>query len=159
MSLEQAVLWIHIGTGTVALILGPIAMGARKRRGTHTRVGKAYHWFVLAVCLAAAVLVAIDWQRRIVMLPIAMGSYGLALMGYLAARRKRGDWIARHIGGMGGSYIAMVTAVLIANWRSIAPLIGIKVPVIVLWLLPSIIGTPMIIWASMKAGSGKPRPS
>ena len=39
----HTVLFVHIVLGTVGLILGPVAMTARKRPGLHTKAGEAYY--------------------------------------------------------------------------------------------------------------------
>ena len=43
MAVTQAVLAAHIALGAAGLILGPVAMTARKRTGLHTKAGEAYH--------------------------------------------------------------------------------------------------------------------
>jgi hypothetical protein len=69
----QAILSVHIAAGSAGLILGPIAMSARKTSGLHTRVGEAYHWVVAVVCVSAACLASLDWGRRCWFLLIAAG--------------------------------------------------------------------------------------
>lgn len=86
MTLSGAILGLHIAAGTTGLLLGPIAMRARKRPGLHTRAGEAYHWVVLTVCLTAGLMAVLDWKRLWWFLPIAAGSYAFALVGYLAKR-------------------------------------------------------------------------
>jgi hypothetical protein len=54
----------------------------------------------------------------------------------------KGEWLLKHISRMGGSFIATSTAFLLVN-TSIEP-------IWVMWLLPTAIGTPMIIVASRK---------
>jgi uncharacterized membrane protein YeaQ/YmgE (transglycosylase-associated protein family) len=137
MSLRDPILVVHIVAGTAGLILGPIAMTARKRRGRHTRAGGAYHWVMLAVCLSAAAMSLLDWQRIWWFLPIAVFSYANALLGYAAVNLRWRNWLAHHIAGMGGSYIALVTALLVVNVGP-SPLI--------VWFVPSIVGTPLILW-------------
>jgi uncharacterized membrane protein len=146
MSLRDLCLAIHITAGTTGLILGPLAMRAPKRRGPHTRLGETYHWVMLAVCLSAAALASLAWQRIWWFLPIAAFSYANALLGYLAAKRRRPGWLRRHIRGMGGSYIALTTALLVVNF-------GQQLPIA--WLLPTIIGSPIIAWVLNEADRGR----
>jgi uncharacterized membrane protein len=54
---------IHVTARIAGLMIGPVAMVARKRRGVHTRAGEAYHWVFLAVAVSAIVLAALDWSR------------------------------------------------------------------------------------------------
>ena len=146
MSLRDPILGIHIAVGTTGLILGPLAMWSPKRRGTHTRLGETYHWVMLAVCLSAAALAILAWHRIWWFLPIAAFSYVNALLGYLAAKRRRPGWVRRHVRGMGGSYIALVTALLVVN-------VGQALPIV--WFLPTIIGSPIIAWVLSEVDRGR----
>ena len=110
-------------------------MLAPKRRGRHTRIGETYHWVMLTVCLSAAGLAVLAWDRLWWFLFIAAFSYANALRGYVAVKRRRPGWLARHIGGMGGSYIALVTALVVVN---VGP------QVLIAWFAPTIVGAPLI---------------
>ncbi len=57
----------------------------------------------------------------------------------------KGSYLIKHIGRMGGSYIATSTAFLVVN-------IDLE-PQWIIWLLPTVIGTPMIVSASRKWSS------
>jgi len=153
MTPTGAVLTLHIAAGTVGLILGPVAMIATKRPGVHTRAGEAYHWTVLVVCVSAALLAILDWGRNWWFLPIAVGSYAFALTGYLAAKRRWSGWMRAHIAGQGGSYIAMVTALLVVNWAVVTGTPGRRAPLA--WALPTIVGSPIIAWVSYQVGLGR----
>jgi hypothetical protein len=153
VTLFRAVLALHILAGGVGLVLGPIAMLAPKRPGRHTRVGEAYHWVVLGVCLTAALLATLDWARIWWFLPIAVGSYLFAAVGYAAAKRRGPRWLRVHIAGQGGSYIAMVTALLVVNWRLLTGEDGVRSPWA--WALPTVVGTPVIAWVSYQVALGK----
>jgi hypothetical protein len=137
MALHDPVLVLHITAGTAGLALGPVAMLAPKRRGRHTRAGGVYHWTVLAVCLSATGLALLSWPELWWFLPIAAFSYANALLGYMAVRIRWANWLGAHIAGMGGSYIALVTALLVVNGSG----------QLILWFLPTIVGTPLIAWA------------
>ena len=148
--IEDGILAIHIAGGSAGLVLGPVAMRAAKRRGLHTRAGLAYHWVVLTVCVSAAALAALDWARIWWFLPIALGSYAFALVGYLAARQRRSGWLRVHVTGQGGSYIALVTALAVVNigqdaWYA--------------WALPTLIGTPVIAWVNYRLATGRLTPA
>jgi uncharacterized membrane protein len=146
MTLRDPALAIHIASGTTGLILGPLAMRAPKWRGPHTRLGEAYHWVMLAVCLSAAALAILAWSRIWWFLPIATFSYANALLGYVAAKRRRPGWLRFHIAGMGGSYIALVTALLVVNLGSTLPIV---------WLLPTVVGSPLIAWVISEVDAGR----
>jgi hypothetical protein len=146
MMLRDPLLAAHIAAGTIGLILGPLAMRAPKRRGPHTRLGETYHWVMFAVCLSAAGLAALAWHRLWWFLPIATFSYANALVGYIAAKRRWPGWLGAHIGGMGGSYIALVTALLVVN-------VGQQLPVV--WFAPTLIGSPIIAWVISEVDRGR----
>src|SRR5437588_11039684 len=123
MSLRDPILALHIAAGSTGLILGPIAMRAPKRRGPHTRLGAIYHWVMLAACVSAAGLAVLAFDRIWWFLLIAVFSYANALVGYLAVKRRRPGWLRRHVRGMCGSYIALVTALLVVNVGQQLPIV------------------------------------
>jgi hypothetical protein len=144
--IHLAALAVHVAAGSAGLLLGPVAMRASKRRGLHTRTGEVYHWAVLAVCCSALVLAALDWSRLWWFVPIATGSYAFALVGYLAAKRRWSGWLGAHVSGQGGSYIALVTALLVVNLGDVTWLV---------WILPTIVGSPVIAWVNYQVALGK----
>jgi uncharacterized membrane protein len=137
LDLWEPILAIHIAAGTTGLILGPLAMRAPKRRGPHARLGETYHWMMLAVCVSAAGLAVLEWHRLWWFLPIAVFSYANALVGYVAIKRRPPGWLRLHVRGMGGSYIALVTALLVVSTRA---------QLLVAWFVPTIVGAPIIGW-------------
>lgn len=70
---------------------------------------------------------------------LAMSSSDLIKM--ISKKWVRNAWLFDHIGRMSGSFIATVTAFLVVNIQ--------LDPAWVLWLLPTIIGTPMIVGTSI----------
>lgn len=132
--MHTLVLVVHVLAGTTGLVLGPVAMRAAKRRGLHTTVGSAYHWWVLTVGVSAVALAAFDPAGLWWFVPIALGSYVSAAAGRWAARARPAGWLEWHIRGMGGSYIALVTALAVVNaggaW--------------IAWALPTLVGSPLI---------------
>jgi hypothetical protein len=77
--------------------------------------------------------------------PIAIGSYALALMGFLAAKLRWNGWLEYHLSGQLGSYIAMITAVLVVNLGNVW----------YAWALPTIIGSPLIAWLKREFRAGR----
>lgn len=142
--IHDTALALHIAAGSIGLILGPIAMLAGKWPGLHTRAGETYHWVFLVVAASAIVLAALDWSQLWWFTLIALFSYAFALRGYLAAKRRRPGWLAAHISGQGGSYIALVTALLVVNFGN----------ALVVWFIPTIVGTPMIAWVRYQVAKG-----
>jgi hypothetical protein len=146
MTIQELVLAIHIACGASALIVGPVAMWARKAPGLHTRFGEIYHWLFVGILITACTLAFLNWQRLWWFVPVAIGSYAFALLGYLSAKLRWNNWLRFHLTGQGGSYIAMTTAVLIVNvgtasWWA--------------WILPTIIGSPVIAWITREVSLGR----
>lgn len=142
MLLFNVFLITHILTGTICLISGVFAMSSKKKRGKHSVFGEIYHWSYVLVFITALIMSIIHWEKSQYLFYIALFSYGLALLGYLAVKKKWGNWIGAHIGGMLGSYIGIVTATLVVNIPSI-PVLN-ELPILLFWFLPTIIGTPLI---------------
>lgn len=153
MAATDTILIAHIALGTAGLMLGPVAMTARKHPGLHTRVGEAYHWVMLGVCMSAGLLAFLDWGRIWWFLPVAIGSYAFAFAGYVAAKRRWEGWLRVHLAGQGGSYIAMCTALVITNWEALAGTRGVLSPWA--WAMPTAIGTPIIVWVAHEVARGR----
>jgi hypothetical protein len=146
MSPHTVALTIHVACGSTGLVLGPVAMVSGKRRGTHTRFGEAYHWVFLVLFLSAVALAVLNWDQVWWLAFVGAFSYAFALLGYMAAKRRWNGWLRAHVAGQGGSYIAMVTALLVVN-------IGVTSPLP--WVVPTLIGTPIIRWVSNQVALGK----
>ncbi len=146
MSLHDLVLGIHIACGTGGILLGPVVMQAAKRPGTHTKFGAIYHWLFLAIFITTVILCLMNWQTFWWLLPVGVGSYAFALLGYLSAKIRWTNWLIFHITGQGASYIAMVTAVMTVNFG-----IGVWWA----WALPTIVGSPLIAWVNFEVARGR----
>jgi hypothetical protein len=140
-TLRTVFLALHIASGAVALALGPLALvAAARRHSSRERVLAAYLWSVFATCLTTAVVSLLAWSRLWWLVPIAALSYLLALVGYLAVRRGWPAWVRAH--GLGGSYVALVTALLVVSAGDIS-----TTAEIVAWILPAAVGVPLIVRA------------
>ena len=133
---NDVVLWMHVATGCIAWILGAIALWSnlpgRRSRGKLA----AFHWSVLAVAVTAAVLVAYAPARLWWLWLLAILSYGLALLGYLAPRDRSLGWLRLGIHGQGGACIALVTATFVVSVDGPARIAA--------WTLPTLIGVPLL---------------
>jgi len=146
--LSSAILLAHVILGFTAIVLGPLAMTSRKAPGLHPRTGELYHAAVLGVCLSAAALAVLHWSRSWAFLPVALGSYAFALVGYVAAKRRFQGWLRVHVIGQGGSYVAMLTALLVVNWSTLFDEPGRHS--LWPWIIPTLGGTPLIAWAARR---------
>ncbi len=136
LDLHDSLLALHVTTGSLGLVLGPIAVWASRRGQLEGGAGSAYHWSVLAVCLTACGLVALDFRALWWLLLLAGLSYVLALLGFLAPRRRWRGWVRAYARGQGGSYIALVTALLVVSIEGTASVAA--------WVLPTLVGHPLI---------------
>jgi hypothetical protein len=141
----------HIVSGSAGLLIGPFAMRSDTRRlsGGQRPDGCAstgYPWIVLAVCLSAIVLV-IGYRHDLWwLIPVAAASYALAVMGRAAAVRQFRGWTHAYVHGQGGSYIALVTALIVVALTVDGPLRSGPAAVVP-WFVPALVGTPLIeIW-------------
>jgi hypothetical protein len=74
----------------------------------------------------------------------------------VAAKRRWPGWLAAHVSGQGGSYIAMLTAVLVVNWQMLTGVSGRSSPWA--WILPTLMGSPIITWVNIQvARGGRPK--
>lgn len=125
------ILALHVAAGAIALVAGPVAYAAA---GGHQAPLRVYFAAVLAVAATALGLVAADpagiwWLAPLALLTAglaALGRSGTALGGISKARAAAHGW--------GGSYIALVTALLVVSVSSAAPF----------WVLPTIVGVVLI---------------
>ncbi len=133
---HDSLLALHLIAGALGLILGPVAIWASRHGQLEGGAHSAYHWSVLAVCLTAAGLVALDLSALWWLLLLAALSYALALLGFLAPRRRWRGWVRAYARGQGGSYIALVTASLVVSVEGTAAVAA--------WVLPTLVGHPLI---------------
>ncbi|RBW70894.1 DUF2306 domain-containing protein [Bacillus taeanensis] len=150
-------LGVHIFAGFLSLIIGLFSMVAPKRKGKHTMAGKLYHGLVLIVCVTAVIMAILHWDVSSYLFYIALFSYAFAFYGYNAGKRKYKGWLSHHISGMLGSYIAMVTALLVVNQENI-PLLN-ELPSLFVWFFPTIIGSPIIAFVTRKTLKVSPKTS
>jgi len=144
--LQTVLLGVHVTAGTVGLLLGPVALAAAKQAGWHPRLGLAYQGAVAVMTTTALGLVALAPGQLWGLGLIAAATEAAALAGWRVRRRHAPGWLGKHIRLMCGSYLSFVTAALVVNWAS--PLA---------WVLPTLIGTPLINRAVTRANrAGSP---
>lgn len=151
--LHTVALSVHVASGAVGLVLGPVAMFSDKRPGRHTLVGDTYHWVFLALFLSAVALAILNWDEVWWLALVGLFSYSFALVGYLAARRRWHEWLQWHVAAQGGSYIAMVTALLVVNWNDVTGASGFES--VVPWVVPTLVGSPILFWVVTEVEAGR----
>jgi len=153
MSIHTILLILHIIAGSFCLLTGAINLSVKKEKGCHTRIGKWYHGGYFVVFITSVGMAIINWSESAYLFYIALFSYSLALFGYLAGKQRWRNWLTMHISGMAGSYIGIITAVLVVNGMDI-PLIN-QIPSLLLWFVPTIIGTPFIFMVNRRHNPAK----
>ena len=143
-----AFLALHVLAGLTAVLTGAIAALARKGSPRHIRAGRWFYRAITVVFVTATALSAMRWRQDYYLFLIGAVAFTAAMIGYEHRRRRRsGD--TGHIVGMGISYVAMLTAFYIDNGPHL-PLWD-RLPRLAFWLLPSLIGMPLIARAVIRA--------
>lgn len=140
MRVHGVLLGLHVGAGVAGLVLGPLALAAPTRGGWHTHARSAYQGAVATMTSTALGLMALAPGRLGWLAPIAVATEAAALAGLVVRRRAATGWLPRQLRLMAGSYLALVTAALVVSLGN--PLA---------WVLPTVIGTPLIEAAVKRA--------
>jgi hypothetical protein len=136
---------VHVAAGVTCTIAGIVAMLAPKRGGRHPSAGTVYYWSLVVVSLSMAALSILRWPANTHLLVLGILSFSTGVVGRREQRRLAPVRLRVHVAGMGLSYILLLTAFYVDNgphlpiWRSLPPLVH--------WILPSIVGLPILIWA------------
>ena len=139
-----AVLVVHVVAGLGAVFSGVAAMLSPKQPGRHPTFGLLYYRCLLVVTATMAILSFVRFRE----------DYHLFLLGALAALaatcgvsrvRRNPRHLRAHVMSLGTSYILLLTAFYVDNGKNL-PLWD-RLPSISYWLLPSVIGVPLIIRA------------
>jgi hypothetical protein len=143
-----AFLAVHVLAGLTAIVSGAIASLTHKGSRRHIRAGRCYYLAVSVVFATATALASMRWRQDYYLFIIGAIAFTAATIGFLHRRRHRnGD--TGHIAGMGTSYVAMLTAFYVDNGPHL-PLWD-HLPTLAFWLLPSVIGAPIIARAVTRA--------
>lgn len=141
--MHAALLLVHVAAGSAGLVLGPFAFrAAAAGAGRPRRSAAAYQVAVAALCASALGLVALRpalWFLG----PVALGTQAAALAGWAVSRGRLAGGAPRQVRLVGGSYVSLVTALLVVSWAGF-PLA---------WVLPTAIGHPLIERAARRAGA------
>jgi hypothetical protein len=135
---------VHVAAGIICTVAGIVAMLAPKRIGRHPSAGTVYYRSLIVVFLTMAALSILRWPANMHLFILGVLSFGSGVVGRRAQRRSPRR-LRLHVVGMGLSYILLLTAFYVDNgphlpiWRSLPPLAH--------WLLPGIVGLPILIWA------------
>jgi len=115
-----------------------------KGPGKHSSSGAIYHWCLQAVALTAAGLAVVRWTEDAHLIVLGALSYAGAYVGKFALRTRWPNWPYFHVCGMGISYIFLLTAFFVDNGKNLP--LWRELPQVAFWVLPSMIGTPIIAY-------------
>jgi hypothetical protein len=143
-----AVLAVHVLAALSAVITGAVAGLSTKGSRRHVRAGHRYYKALIVVFVTATALAGMRVREDYHLFIIGAVAFAAATIGYLHRRRRRpGD--TPHIAGMGLSYIALLTAFYVDNGPHL-PLWD-RLPTVAFWLLPTLVGGPIVIRAIRNA--------
>lgn len=148
---------VHVVAGLVCTFAGIVAMSTRKGPGRHPSAGTVYFWNLLVVFVTMAALSILRWPENTHLFVLGVISFGAAFVGRMARRRRWHGWLPVHVIAMAASYIVLLTAFYVDNgphlplWRSL--------PRLAHWLLPSLVGLPILGWALRRHAFAPRRPS
>ncbi len=123
MGIEQVLLGIHIGAGSLALLMASVAVMTRKGHTRHVRSGRVYAISMGLVLVTSAPMALLT--SDLFLLLIAFFSFYLVFAGWRFARNRQGhpqpaDWIAGitlAVTGIGmGAYALVLAPAGDAQW-------------------------------------------
>lgn len=139
---------LHLVAGLIAVIAGAVAMLSRKQAGRHPQAGTIYYLALAVVFVTMSVLALSRWSEDYHLFVLGLLAFVAATIGRMARRRLWRGWARMHMTGMAVSYVLMITAFYVDNgpnlplWRELPP--------IAFWILPTLIGTPILINALLR---------
>lgn len=144
--MRDTILALHVVAGTAGLLLGPTWLLARRRGSSGRTSARAYHAAV-AVVVGSSAYLAVSAPGLWWLLPFGALTEVSLVTGSLARTRNWPGWRTWQPHLLGGSYIALVTGVLVA---------GTGNPVF--WLLPAVVGQLPIAIAKRRLHAAEPLP-
>jgi hypothetical protein len=147
------IVFFHIVVGLICVVTGLGAMFSKKARGRHSLFGSVYFWGLLVLVGSASVLAFMRWEHNRHLFFLGWLSFLFACVGRAAIRKKWTQRFRFHIPAFGVSYIFMLIAFYVDNgphlpvWKHFHP--------VFYWLLPVVIGIPLILRAMTKYRSWK----
>jgi hypothetical protein len=139
---------VHVFVALFCVCVGPIAMLSRKGPGRHPLFGTVYYWGLFLVFVSATILAIMRWAEDYHLFLLGAAAFTAASLGRAARRRRWRGWVHLHIGGMGLSYVVMLTAFYVDNGKSLP--VWRDLPHVTYWLTPSVMGIPLIVRAMVR---------
>ena len=127
------VLAVHIAAGGCGLVFGVPAMRAAVMGSQRNRSTVAYQAAVTVLTVTALALAAMSWNRLWAFAAIAVATEVAVVGAWWTARRRLGMWRPWYVRLLCGSYVSLVTALLVVSWGSLSA-----------WVLPTVVGTVLV---------------
>ncbi|WP_326641214.1 hypothetical protein OIE67_16570 [Nonomuraea fuscirosea] len=143
-----AALAVHIPAGLTCVISGAVAALTRKGGAAHRHFGRVYVWGLAVVFGTMTVMSAIRWRENAHLFFIGVVALAAGCAGYRDRRGRLSDRV--HITCMGVSYVALLTAFYVDNGPHLP--VWDRLPTWAFWLLPSLLGLPVIFRAIRARG-------
>ena len=156
-ALFDVALACHIAAGLTCVLTGALAATAPKRSGRHPTAGRIFFWSLAVVAASSTTMALLRFAQDWHLLLIGTAAFGAGSLGYLARRRRRPGWQRVHVPAMGGAYIALFTGFYVDNGPHL-PLWD-RLPHLAYWLLPSMVGVPLILRAMARRRLLRVRPA
>ncbi|HEV2319777.1 MAG TPA: class I SAM-dependent methyltransferase [Verrucomicrobiae bacterium] len=132
----------HVMAGLGCVVTGMIAMFSPKAPGRHPFFGALYFYCLVAVFISMAILSALRWREDYRLFALGTLSLVSATVARGAVPREGRGSACIHLSGMGLSYILLLTAFYVDNGRNLP--LWRDLPTWTYWLLPAVIGVPII---------------
>jgi len=142
-----AVLGVHIVAGLCAVTAGAVAMLSPKQAGRHPAFGRGYYWSLLVVTATMTILSVARWRDDFHLFILGALAASTATIGLTRVRR-RPRQLRAHVISFGASYILLLTAFYVDNGKNL-PLWN-RLPPISYWIIPSMLGVPLIIYVLLR---------
>ena len=142
-------LLVHVPAGLTCVVTAPSPF-SRKQRGRHPAFGEVYFWALTVVFVTATVLAAMRWTESGYLSVLGAIAFAFASVAYSARKKRWPGWLTVHMVGMSLSYIVLLTAFYVDNGPKL-PLWD-RLPTIVFWVGPSIIGLPLLARTLLRHG-------
>jgi hypothetical protein len=88
------------------------------------------------------------WREDYHLFILGALAFVAAWVGRTARRRRRAGWATLHVGGMGSSYVLLLTAFYVDNGKQLP--LWRAMPSWSYWILAAAVGAPFIVWALIK---------
>jgi len=107
--------------------------------------GDDLFWYLLALAMSATFLSAMRWGENYHLFVLGISSFACAWFGRSALRQRWPYWARLHITGMGVSYVLMLIAFYVDNGKQLP--LWKELPHFTYWLVPLLVGIPLIVRA------------